>query len=92
MRHHIKLINKCLLEYRKFGWHVIDHITIGKQHNGAVGREEDEDVPDPMKIRKANSGPVGTEEPVIDPSCESHANDPDTPLSQPDNSLVLLLS
>ena len=82
------LSNLSLHEYWKLFWHVINHVAVGKEDNGAVGREEDEDVPDSVEVREANIGPVGTEEPVIDPGNQRHGDDADTPFTKVDNPRV----
>ena len=46
---------------------MIHHVTVCKEDDGAVGGEEDEDMPDTVKVGETNTGPVGTEESVIDP-------------------------
>ena len=46
---------------------MIYNVAVGKQDDGAVGGEEDEDMPDTVKVGETNTGPVGTEESVIDP-------------------------
>ena len=47
-------------------------------------------MPDTVKVGETNTGPVGTEEPVIDPGCEGHADDTDAPLAKVDDPPVLL--
>ena len=52
-----------LLEDWDLMWHMVDHITVGKEHDGGVGGQEDKDVPDPMQVGEPNTSPVGAEEP-----------------------------
>ena len=82
--------NLSLLEYWKLVWHVINHVTVGKEYNGAVGGEEDEDMPNTVEVREAHSGPIGTEEPVIDPGNQRHGDDTDAPFAKVDNPRVPL--
>ena len=70
---------------------MVHDIAVGKEDDGAVGGEEDEDVPDTVEVGEANPGPVGAEEPVIDPGDQSHADDADAPLAQAHDPLVPLL-
>ena len=72
-------------------WHVVDDITVSKEDDGAVGGEEDEDVPDPVEVGEADPGPVGAEEAVVDPGGERHADDGDTALPQVYHPPVALL-
>ena len=72
-------------------WHVVDDITVSKEDDGAVGGEEDEDVPDPVEVGEADPGPVGAEEAVVDPGGERHADDGDTALPQVHHAPVALL-
>ena len=82
--------NLSLHEYWKLVWHVIDHVTVGKEDNGAVGGQEDENMPDSVEVGEADAGPVGTEEPVIDPGNQGHGDDADTPFTEVDNPPVPL--
>ena len=72
-------------------WHVVDDITVSEEDDGAVGGEEDEDVPDPVEVGEADPGPVGAEEAVVDPGGERHADDGDTALPQVHHPPVALL-
>ena len=72
-------------------WHVVDDITVGEEHDGAVGGEEDEDVPHPVEVGEPDPGPVGAEEAVVDPGSERHADDGDTALPQVHHAPVALL-
>ena len=47
---------------------MIHDIAVGEEDDAAVGGEEDEDVPDPVQVGEADTGPVGAEEPVMDQS------------------------
>ena len=69
---------------------VIDDIAVCEEDDGAVGGEEDEDVPDSVEVGEAHTGPVGTEEPVVDPGHQGHGDDPDTPLAEVDDPPVPL--
>ena len=71
---------------------MVHDIAVGKENDGAVGGEEDEDVPDTVEVGEAHPGPVGAEEPVIDPGDQSHADDADAPLAQGHDPLVVLES
>ena len=71
-------------------WHVVDDITVSEEDDGAVGGEEDEDVPDSVEVGEADTGPVGTEEPVIDPGHQGHGDDADAPFPKVDNPRVPL--
>ena len=82
--------NLSLHEYWKLVWPVINHVAVGKEDNGAVGGEEDEDVPDSVEVGEADTDPVGTEEPVIDPGHQGHGDDADAPLAEVDNPRVPL--
>ena len=82
--------NLSLLEYWKLVWPVVDHVTVGEEYNRAVGGEEDEDVPDTVEVGEADTDPVGTEEPVIDPGHQGHGDDADAPFSKVDNPRVPL--
>ena len=84
--------NLSLHEYWKLIGPVIDHVAICEEDNRTVGGEEDEDVPDTMEVGEAHPGPVGAEEPVIDPGDQSHADDADAPLAQGHDPLVILES
>ena len=77
--------NLSLHEYWKLIGPVIDHVAIGEEDNRTVGGEKDEDVPDSMKVGEADTGPVGTEEPVVDPGHQGHADDADAPLAEVDD-------
>ena len=70
---------------------MVDHITVGEEDNGAVGGEEDQNMPNSMQIWETNLCPVWTEEPVVDPGCESHADDANASLTKVNDSPVLLL-
>ena len=70
---------------------MVHDIAVGKEDDGAVGGEEDEDVPDTVKVGEANTCPVGTEEPVVDPGHQGHGDNADTPLAEVDDPLVPLL-
>ena len=83
--------NLGLHEYWKLVWHVINHVAVGKEDNGAVGGEEDEDMPDSMEVREANRSPVGTEEPIIDPGNQGHGDDADTPFTKVEDLRVPLV-
>ena len=82
--------NLSLHEYWKLVWHVINHIAIGEEDNRAIGGEEDEDMPDSVEVREADPGPIGTEEPVVDPGNQSHRDDTDAPFTKVDNPRVPL--
>ena len=69
---------------------MIYNVAVGKQDDGAVGGEEDEDMPDSVEIGEANACPIGTEEPVIDPGNQGHGDDADAPLPKVDNPRVPL--
>ena len=64
---------------------MIYNVAVGKQYDGAVGGEEDEDMPDSVEIGEANACPIGTEEPVVDPGHQGHADDADAPLAEVDD-------
>jgi len=78
-------------EYWYLVWHVVDDVTVGKEDYGGVGGQEDQDVPDTMQVGEPETRPVGTEESIIQPSCKSQDNEPNTPLSQLDDPGVVLL-
>ena len=61
---------------------MVHDIAVGKEDDGAVGGEEDEDVPDTVKVGEANTCPVGTEESVVDPGNQGHTDDADAPLAE----------
>ena len=82
--------NLSLHEYWKLLWPVINDVAVSEENNGTVGGEEDEDVPDSVEVREAHIGPVGTEEPVIDPGHQGHGDDGDTPFTEVDNPRVPL--
>ena len=64
---------------------MIYNVAVGKQYDGAVRGEEDEDMPDSVEIGEANACPIGTEEPVVDPGHQGHADDADAPLAEVDD-------
>ena len=82
--------NLSLHEYWKLIGPVIDHVAICEEDNRTVGGEKDEDVPDSMKVGEADTGPVGTEEPVVDPGHQGHGDNADTPLAEVDDPPVPL--
>lgn len=69
---------------------MIHDIAVGEEDDAAVGGEEDEDVPDTVQVGETHPGPVGAEEPVVDPGDQRHADDADAPLAQGHNPLVVL--
>ena len=71
---------------------MVHDIAVGKEDDGAVRGEEDEDVPDTVEVGEAHPGPVGAEEPVVDPGGQRHADDADAPLAQGHDPLVVLES
>ena len=71
---------------------VVLDLEVCKEDDGGVGGEEDEDVPDTVEVGEAHPGPVGAEEPVVDPGGQRHADDADAPLAQGHDPLVVLES